>query len=93
MNLDGTEPSVVKTIKEELRRPSGVAVDSKGNIYVSELEKHRIQVFDIWQRNPPVLFGGWGTEETRFQGPRDLALSQDDRLFVADYENRRIVWY
>lgn len=53
---DGSEPGA-------FRRPQGIAVDSKGFIYVADTENHRIQVFDpgTFKRAEKIPRSVWGS--------------------------------
>jgi len=64
--------------------------DSRGNYYVSEYgEYDRIQKFSP-QRQFLFQWGGHGSERGQFARPQDLALDEQDRLWVADSCNHRI---
>lgn len=69
--------------------PYGIAVDSKGFIYVSDLDQNRIHKFD--QNGKFVMM--WGTEgrqDGQFSKPAGLAIDKTDRLYVADLGNDRV---
>jgi phage tail-like protein len=77
-----------------MENPTGVAVAANGDLYVSDTATHR--VFRIRGCGSescldylPCL-GGEGTEPRKFRSPRGLAVSRDQKLYVADSGNDRI---
>jgi len=74
----------------QFRSPNGVAFSSTGELYVSDGELHRIQVFDTQGRYIRG-FGSQGDDEDEFQGPAGLSFTADGNLVVADYGNKRVV--
>lgn len=69
--------------------PRGVAVDSKGNIFVADTGRHRVFKFDP-KGKKLALWGTRGTKSGEFNEPIGLALDQADNLYVADRLNFRI---
>jgi DNA-binding beta-propeller fold protein YncE len=71
------------------QEPTGIAVDSDGNVLVADRGAHEVQKFDpdgrFIQR-----FGGYGTEAGKLFGPTDVAIGPDNRVVVADTLNDRI---
>jgi DNA-binding beta-propeller fold protein YncE len=64
--------------------------DSDGNYYVAEYgEFDRIQKFDA-QGNFLVQWGGHGAEPGEFVRPQNLAIDDEDQIWVADAGNHRI---
>jgi uncharacterized protein (TIGR03663 family) len=69
--------------------PRDVAIDTQGNIYVSDTGNKRIRVYDAngtWLRD----IGSGGSAPGQLDEPSGIAVSDDGRLFVADTWNRRI---
>ncbi len=69
--------------------PYDVAVDSEGNVYVSDFYNYRIQKFDS-DGNFITKWGSNGTGDGQFRGPRNIAIDKHDNVYVADSYNNRI---
>ena len=69
--------------------PSGIEVDSSGNIYVVESWGNRVQKFD----SDGVFlleFGAAGSGDSEFNNPFGIAVDSSDNVYVADTFNHRI---
>ena len=67
-----------------------IAIDSQGNQYISEYgELDRIQKFSP-QGEFLFQWGGSGTEPGQFERPNNLAIDENDHLWVVDACNHRI---
>ena len=69
--------------------PSTCTLDSRGRVYVSDEQLHRISVFD----GEGALLSTWdehGAGEGQMDTPSCLAFDSDDNLYVADTYNHRV---
>jgi DNA-binding beta-propeller fold protein YncE len=73
----------------QLDRPREVAFSPAGELYVSDMGLHRIQVFDRQGRYVRG-FGERGEGEGQFNGPHGLCFTADGELVVADFFNHRV---
>ena len=66
-----------------VKTPTNVAIDDRGNIYVSDTGHHRIRKF-----NPDGTFiTSWGSEgygEGQFRYPRGITVDEDGYVYVVD---------
>lgn len=73
----------------------GIAFDSAGNLYVADRYNHRIQVFSTAGGSLTYLetigvTGEPGSDNAHFNGPADILIDNNNRLYVADVENWRV---
>ena len=69
--------------------PTGLAIDSRGDVYVVDQGNDRVQEFS--QTGTPL--GRWGTKgkgTLQFDAPSDVAISPNGDLYVSDGANKRI---
>jgi YYY domain-containing protein len=81
--------------------PSGIAVDSAGNVYVADTWNHRVQKFDkdgklLLAWGSYVNLSDPGTAEgpdtnSKFFGPRGIAIGPDGQVYVTDTGNKRVL--
>ena len=67
--------------------PSGVAVDSNGNLYVADYGNNRVQVLKagVWSS-----FGSNGSGNGSFLGPVGIAVDAGGNIYVTDSGNHRV---
>ena len=75
--------------KGMLRLPWGVAVNAKDEIAVTDLDNHRVQIFNS-EGNYLGLLGRSATKEGEFLFPTGITYHNNGNIFVADYRNSRI---
>jgi DNA-binding beta-propeller fold protein YncE len=70
-------------------KPTNVAVDSEGNLYVSDTMNNRIEEFDA-DGNFIRAFGKAGDGPGYFARPKGIAIDADDHVWVADSTHNRV---
>lgn len=80
-------------------KPTGIACDSQGNVYIADVERHVKLVSKFSSTGTYVTrFGGTGSGDGQFgdgssfwyQDGMGLDVDADDRIFVADARNARV---
>ena len=69
--------------------PTAVAVDSEGQVFVSDEYLHRITGFDA-SGGFIDRWGVHGSEPGQLDGPAGLAFDSEDNLYVSDHQNDRV---
>jgi sugar lactone lactonase YvrE len=77
------------TVPGEFSKPTGVAVDQDGNLYVSDTWNNRIEVFDA-EGNFIRTFGKAGDGPGYFARPKGIAIDNDGHVWVADAVQDRV---
>lgn len=76
----------------ELIWPTGMALDSQRNAYITDEWLNRVSVFDSrgdFQR----MWGAEGINEGEFSGPSGIAIDQQDDVYIVDSRNHRVQKY
>ena len=79
----------IKKGKKSFKMPFGFIIDSKDDIYVSDVAKDIVQKFD---KNGKfiLMFGGTGRKDGQFLGPEGMCVDNKDYIYVVDTGNCRI---
>jgi sugar lactone lactonase YvrE len=85
-------------INASINQPRGIAVDSRGNVYVAEYGSHRIRrigtdgIITTFAGTGTLGFSGDGGQaaSARVFSPYGLAIDSSDNLYIADTQNSRI---
>jgi tripartite motif-containing protein 71 len=70
--------------------PIGIAVDSSGNVYVSDNGNNRIQMFD-GNGNFITKWGTNGTDNGQFIGPEGIAVDSSGNVFITNYNTNTVL--
>ncbi len=75
----------------QLTLPRGAAINSKGDIFLTEYTAvDRVQGFSATEHKPFLCFGQPGTGNGEFNRAEGIAIDAADRIYVADSCNHRI---
>ncbi len=86
----GTEGTQHKSTNEgDFSKPTNVAVDKDGNVYVSDTWNNRIEVFDA-DGQLIRTFGKAGDGPGYFARPKGIAIDSDGHVWVADAVQNRV---
>lgn len=69
--------------KTRLFQPSNIALDARGQLYVSDIGAYRVQVYDQDGKFLRTI-GGYGDNVGEFARPKGVALDRRDWVYVAD---------
>jgi hypothetical protein len=90
--------NVYGTSATSLGSPAAVALDSGGNLYVSDYSNNRLLYFPAGSTTSTLVYGQGsftsnspGTSATTLYEPSGLALNGGGNLYVADYANNRLL--
>jgi DNA-binding beta-propeller fold protein YncE len=78
----------LKTFPFQLLGPYGIAIDSKGLVYVADQKVGAIFIFNTETRDVQLIRNGY---EAHFGWINGLAIDDDDRLFVSDGKMHRVL--
>lgn len=72
------------------RRPTHLAVTSRGHVVVTDKDNHRIQVFASSTWTHVRTFGSEGDRDGQFRYPWEVAVNSADQILVSDSKNYRV---
>jgi DNA-binding beta-propeller fold protein YncE len=73
----------------DFAKPTGVAVDQEGNLYVCDTMNNRIEIFDA-EGKFMSTFGKSGDGPGYFARPKGIAIDSDGHVWVADGQQDRV---
>ena len=76
-------------ILDSCRKPTGVAVNSNGDVFVTSSENCHVIKYNK-QANETTTFGSKGANHGQLKNPMDIAIDKNDIIYVADCDNHRI---
>ncbi|MFZ0774677.1 MAG: SMP-30/gluconolactonase/LRE family protein [Candidatus Sulfotelmatobacter sp.] len=82
------EKVTVKNFPYQLLGPYGIAIDSKGLVYVADQKVGAVFIFNTETRDVQLIRNGY---EAHFGWINGLAIDDDDRLFVSDGKMHRVL--
>jgi RHS repeat-associated protein len=77
------------TAEGDLKKPAGVASDSKGDVWVADTGNDRIEEFSSTGTFMKA-YGKEGTGNVQFKEPKSIAIDKEGYIFIADAGNKRI---
>ena len=77
------------TAPGDFARPSGLAVDREGNLYVADTLNNRIEIFD-GDGKFVTTFGKAGDGPGYFARPKGVAIDSDNHIWVVDGQQDRV---
>jgi DNA-binding beta-propeller fold protein YncE len=77
-----------KTFPYQLIGPYGIAIDSKGLVYVADQKVGAVFIFNTENHDTQLIRNGY---EAHFGWINGLAIDDDDRLFVSDGKMHRVL--
>ena len=76
-----------------VKSPSGVVINTRGEVVVTELNKHCVSIFNPFTQALVRTFGIHGSSPGKFDTPWGVAVDGEGNILVADAFNHRIQKY
>ena len=73
----------------QFNKPSAIATDSRGNLYVTDTDNHRVQKFDS-RGKFLVSWGSLGTGPVQFKEPVGITVDSKNSVYVVDRANDNV---
>ena len=80
------------------KKPSGIVIDTSGNLIITDTDNHCIRKIDLGTNTASTFSGLCGssgnadgvTGAARFKKPQGLAIDASDNVYIADTSNRKV---
>ncbi|CAF0933792.1 unnamed protein product [Adineta steineri] len=79
---------------DQLNRPFGIFIDKKKNIFIADVENHRIVEWKYNAKEGQIIAGGngQGNRMNQLNYPTDVIVDQQDHsVIIADWGNKRVI--
>lgn len=76
---------------DQLYFPMGIALDQDKNLYVADTYNHRVQLWKPGAQEGITLLNANDTELQSFNFFTGITVDKNNKLYLSDYENRRII--
>jgi DNA-binding beta-propeller fold protein YncE len=86
---DIPRPEDKADVNSKLFQPINIAVDSRGQLYVSDFGAYRIQVYDAEGRFLRSI-GQYGDNYGEFARPKGVAVDRENRVYVVDAAGQHV---
>lgn len=88
---------------DSLNQPSGVALDSSGNLYIADSVNNRVLYYESGSTTATRVYGqpnmtsntanNGGISANSLNSPRSVALDRSGNLYISDFSNHRVLYY
>jgi len=72
-------------------KPAGIGYDDANNLYVTDMDGHKLRIFDPNNKLIKTVGKGKGLGNEQMDGPRMLTIAWDGSIVIADLENHRVL--
>jgi DNA-binding beta-propeller fold protein YncE len=84
-----TSGMYVRLFSGSIESPYGLAFTAEDNLVACDGQNHQVRIFSPHETLLRTL-GSFGSEPSEFNGPRDVCVSRDGKIIVADSKNSRV---
>ena len=89
--------TICGTTPDKLCRPFDLTLDWAGNLYITDRSNHRVQKFSRGSSIGSTVAGNRhgtaGIDLSHFNEPVGIQVADDGNLYVADYNNNRVLYW
>ena len=89
-STDTRPQSIINIQNNGFKKPVGLAFDSSGMLYVTLMNSDHIAVIDYSTGMVQRVIGSSGKKQGQLYTPMDIDIDDQDRIAVAEYNNKRV---